>query len=152
MAAAASISRRRHQQQQPEAADEGKEEGAPLLQGLAERLATLVLHPSGQPRPTAPSSTTPLPRAQERRFAAALAAVDDEIVGLGCPTGGWNARDHATFLKLWRSHRATPVAAGGGRDGGVGVVDPVARVAGNLRLLDRAAVVLRDKRFVVRVG
>jgi hypothetical protein len=97
------------------------------LHRLTERLATtLLLHP-------------PLPKGQERRFAAALACVDDEVVALGGPTGGWSAREHGVFLKLWKEFRGgEEVVEEGGRG-----MDPVAQVTGNLRLLDRAAVALR---------
>lgn len=118
------------------------------VQGLAERLATTLLL---QQQHTQPSSLAGplLPRGHERRFAAALAAVDDAIVASGGPTGGWRAKEHGTFLRLWREFRrgkGEGEGEGEGRGEGTGgEEDPVARVTGNLRLLDRARVALRDR-------
>ena len=115
--------------------------------GLTAWLVTLRLHPAaGSPahqqqqeqQQEQQQQRPSLSPGQERRFAAALASVDDEMVARGGPTGGWGAREHAVFLKLWAAFRAS-------RDG---EGDPVARVTGNLRLLDRALVALRGKRCV----
>lgn len=113
------------------------------LHDLTERLATTLLLPHHHDQPASSSSPGPLlPLGQERRFAAALALVDDAIVAGGGPTGGWRAKEHGVFLRLWSEFRGEGARAD----------DPVARVTGNLRLLDRAHVALRGRRCVTARG